>query len=182
MYYINIVCKLLYHFFPSKKVFYNTKDMERIYQERIETIINNTLNQILIYGLVAFTIALILEGTMPRIDDEKDIPSLVLEVFVQLTITVAFFVGTEMKIPGRYGILAFIIITLAAQKNFIEKILILTSRIFGEKVNSSTKETEEDKTDDDEKDTKTETNEENETIYVDNNAQECTPIDSIPMY
>lgn len=155
--------------------------MERIYQERIETIINSTLNQILIYGLVAFIIALLLEGTMPKIDEEKDTPSLILEVFVQLTITIAVFVFIELKLPGRYGILAYAIISSSAQKNFIDKILILTSRIFGNEIppKKEKQETEEEQKETEEE--QKETNEKNE-IYIDNNVNECTSIDTLPLY
>tara|TARA_Y100000389_G_C17456838_1_gene518702 strand:+ start:1400 stop:1873 length:474 start_codon:yes stop_codon:yes gene_type:complete len=157
--------------------------MEKIYQERIEKILNSTLNEIMIYSVFAYLVSLFVEMTMPRVDENKDSPSLIMEIIVQLVITISAFMFMEIKIPARYGILAYIIVAVSVQQNFMYKISLLNSRIINRESNKEGFHIE-DKSE--EEDIEKNTNESNEQerihVYGDGDSQEATPISSLPMY
>lgn len=108
--------------------------MENLYKERLEILLNKTLKEILLYSFFSFVLANFLELTMPAFDDKKDTPSLLLEIFVQLTITVCTFMFLEFNFPARYGLISFVIITLTSQITFISKINLLSSKLFKSKI------------------------------------------------
>lgn len=155
--------------------------MERIYQERIETIINNTLNEIMIYSVFAYVISLFVEMTMPRLDENKDSPSLIMEIIVQLIITISAFMFMEIKIPARYGILAYIIVAVSVQQNFMYKVSLLNSRIINREVNKENFHSD-DTSDEDDVNKRADESNEQEQVDVYSDSHESTPISSLPMY
>lgn len=152
--------------------------MESLYQERIETMINSTLKEILIYSFTAFILANLLEYTMPSYDESKDTPSLLLEIFVQITITVCIFMLLELKFPARYGLFTFVIVSVTTQSTFVKKINLMSEKIFNiefkEKNNESYSNCKEHEEEEEEKD--------EETIekYEEDNG--CTSLNKLPSF
>tara|TARA_Y100000389_G_scaffold205112_1_gene263368 strand:+ start:10996 stop:11529 length:534 start_codon:yes stop_codon:yes gene_type:complete len=117
--------------------------METLYQERIEIMINTTLKEILLYSIFAYTFSKILEFCMPVYDEEKDVPSLIIELFVQLTLTVCIFMLFELKFPARYGMITYILVSVASQDTFIKKMNLLHEKMFTKKYSQVSEKTEE---------------------------------------
>lgn len=151
--------------------------METLYQERIETMINSTLKEILIYSISAFILANLLEYMMPSYDDTKDTPSLLLEIFVQITITVCVFMLLELKFPARYGLITFVIVSVTTQSNFMKKINFLSDKVFNIQLKEKNTETYSNCKEEEDNEEK---NEEEIEQYEEENG--CTSLNKLPSF
>jgi hypothetical protein len=110
--------------------------MEKYHQQRIENVMNRALPDIAIYLILGIGCGIFLEKTMPRIDDmSNDGFTLLLEIFIQISILIFAFMLVEARAVGRYGIVVFIIAIVGSQPTLLAKINKLGMIITGENQN-----------------------------------------------
>ena len=111
----------------SKHVY--TSDNKK-FNKSVQTIISNTVVDIIKYGAAGFAIGSFLEYILPDEEiEEKDSFILILEILFQVSAVVFIFMYLVNTGGGRLGIISYIIMIIGCQPNLLKKIDLIKSRL-----------------------------------------------------
>ena len=96
--------------------------MENVYQQNVETSMNDALIDVTYYLFLGLLVGFALEAIMPDFNEEKDGVGLLLEIFAQITLIVFAFMMISSRGGGRNGVIVFIIVLVGSQPTLLQKI------------------------------------------------------------
>ena len=96
--------------------------MEQVYQKNVETSLSAALPDIVYYMVAGLACGTILEGVMPKYDEEKDNIALFLEIFAQIALIIFAFMFINSKAGGRNGFIVYVLVLVGCQPSLFEKI------------------------------------------------------------